>query len=133
MLARHVDDCALIDQIVTKDARTARALPSDLKGVRFAYAPRHYLDVIEPEVEAHFKDTVRRLREAGAEVVEVDLGDDFSTLAETLTWNLFFRETMAAVSPPPSTRKARSPIATTRASPGSSPAPRLRSTRRLHR
>lgn len=98
VLARHVEDCALIDQIVTNEPETARHGPSDLRGVRFAYAPRHYLDLVEPEIEAHFRDTLRRLRDAGAEVVEVDLGDDFSALAETLTWNLFFRETMAAVS-----------------------------------
>jgi mandelamide amidase len=97
VLARHVEDVALIDRIVTKEADTA-SRPSDLKGVRFAYAPRHYLEVIEPEIEAHFRDTVRRLRDAGAEIVEVDLGDGFSSLADTLTWGLFFRETMAAVS-----------------------------------
>ncbi len=41
---------------------------------------------------------VQRLREAGAEVVEVDLGDDFGTLIQTTTWSIFFHETMGAVS-----------------------------------
>lgn len=98
VLARHVDDVTLIDRIVTNEAEAVRPRPSDLKGVRLAYAPRHYLELVEPEIEAHFRDTVRRLRDAGAEVVEVDLGDGFSSLADTLTWGLFFRETMAAVS-----------------------------------
>lgn len=97
VLTRHVEDCALIDRIVTNEAESARPGLSALKGVRFAYAPRHYLDLVDPEIETHFRDTVRRLRDAGAEVVEIDLGDDFSSLAETLTWNLFFRETMAAI------------------------------------
>lgn len=98
VLARHVDDVALIDRIVTNDAGAVRRRPSDLKGVRFAYAPRQYLALVDPEIEAHFKDTLRRLHDAGAEIVEVDLGDGFSSLADTLTWSLFFRETMAAVS-----------------------------------
>jgi mandelamide amidase len=98
VLARNVEDCALIDQIVTRDGETAPGGPSDLRGVRFAYAPRQYLDLVEPEIEANFKDTIRRLREAGAEVVEVDLGDDFSSLAGTATWNIFFHETMEAIS-----------------------------------
>lgn len=98
VLARNVDDCALIDQIVTKAEATAPSDRSDLKGVRFAYAPRQYLDLVEPDIETHFKDTVRRLRDAGAEVVEVDLGEGFSSLAETATWNIFFHETMEALS-----------------------------------
>lgn len=98
VLARNVEDCALVDQIVTKAEVTAASDRSDLKGVRFAYAPRQYLALVEPDIEAHFNDTVRRLREAGAEIVEIDLGENFSSLAETSTWNIFFHETMEAVS-----------------------------------
>lgn len=98
VLARSVDDCALIDLIVTKEEATGPVNSFDLKGVKFAYAPRHYLDLVEPEIEARFRDVVRRLREAGAEVVEVDLGDDFSSLTETATWNIFFHETMEEIS-----------------------------------
>ncbi len=98
VLARNVEDCALIDTIVTGDAAVASAASADLKGVRFAYAPRQYLELLEPEVGVHFKDTVRRLRDAGAEFVEVDLGDDFSSIAETTTWSIFFRETAGTIS-----------------------------------
>jgi indoleacetamide hydrolase len=98
VLARTVEDCALIDQIVTKDTAATRSDRSDLKGLRFAYAPRQYLDLLDPEVEALFKDTLRRLRDAGAEVIEVDLGVDFSPIAERMTWNTFFHETMPAIS-----------------------------------
>jgi indoleacetamide hydrolase len=101
LLARNVDDCALIDQIVTGDKVTgdneARSDRSDLKGTKFAYAPRQYLELVEPEVEAHFRDTLQRLRDAGAEVVEIDLGDDFSSVAERLTWNIFFHETLRTI------------------------------------
>ena len=51
-----------------------------------------------PRSKQRFKDTLRRLRDAGAEVIEVDLGDDFSPIAERMTWNIFFHETMPAIS-----------------------------------
>lgn len=99
VLARSVEDVALIDQIVTKEA--SGSFPgerSDLNGVRFAYAPKQYMESIDPETERHFKDALLRLRDAGAEVAEIDLGEDFFELAGRLTWNLFFRETQEAVS-----------------------------------
>ncbi|NRP70875.1 Mandelamide hydrolase [Ensifer psoraleae] len=98
VLARSVDDCMLVDQIVTKAETVASSDHSDLKGVRLAYAPRQYLDLIEPDIEAHFKDTIYRLRQVGAEVVEVDLGEDFSSITERSTWSIFFHETMEAIS-----------------------------------
>jgi mandelamide amidase len=97
IFARTVEDCALIDQVVTKQTAADPGARSDLNGARFAYAPKQYLDPIEAETEAQFRNTLQRLRDAGAEVVEIDLGDDFSVLADRLTWNLFFRETMQAV------------------------------------
>ena len=99
VFARSVEDCALVDQVETGDQV---AQPSgkgyDVKGVRLVYAPRQFLDLIDPEVEARFRDVVRRLREAGAEVVEVDLGDDFGALTQTATWSIFFHETVGAIS-----------------------------------
>lgn len=98
IFARTVEDCALIDQVVTKQTTADPAYRSDLQGTRFAFAPKQYLDPIESETEAQFNNALQRLRDAGAEVVEIDLGEDFSGLADRLTWNLFFRETMQAVS-----------------------------------
>jgi indoleacetamide hydrolase len=97
VFARNVEDCALIDQIVTRDA-TALSDQSDLRGTQFAYAPRQYLDLVDPEVESRFRATLQRLRDAGAEIIEVDLGDDFSSIADRLTWNIVFHETMPAIS-----------------------------------
>jgi mandelamide amidase len=98
LLARHVEDALLIDGIVTSGVDHQPAVRSDLSGARFAYAPKHYLKLTDPEVEQQFHDTVVRLREAGAEVVEVDLGDDFTALADRTAWNLFLRDTYRAVS-----------------------------------
>jgi mandelamide amidase len=109
VLARSAEDCALIDQVVTAEPsaprsdrfdssrRSGRFDRLDLRGVRFAFAPRQYLEPIDPETAAHFEDALVHLRDAGAEVVEIDLGEDFSALADRLTWNLFFRETRASL------------------------------------
>jgi mandelamide amidase len=99
VFARSVEDCDLMDQVVTGEMG---AQPSgrgyDVKGVRLAYAPRQFLDLVDPEVEERFRDVVRSLRDAGAEIVEIDLGDDFGALTQTATWSIFFHETMGAVS-----------------------------------
>lgn len=97
VLARSVEDCALVDQIVTNAAPMKSAVRSDLNGIRLAYAPRQHLERIDADVEKAFKDTLRRLRDAGAEVVEVDLGDDFFAVSEAATWTIFLRETMPAI------------------------------------
>jgi mandelamide amidase len=99
VFARSVEDCALVDRLVTGEhaAETSKA-GNDLMGVRLVYAPRQFLDLIDPEVEARFHEVVRRLRDARAEVVEVDLGDDFGALVQAATWSIFFHETMGAIS-----------------------------------
>lgn len=97
VFARSVEDCMLIDQVVTGDTKSHNPNQSNLKGVKLAYAPRQYLELVDPEVEAQFKDTIYRLREAGAEIVEVDLGKDFPSLALATTWDIFFRETKEAL------------------------------------
>lgn len=98
VLARSVEDCALVDQVVTNTSPTTPTGRSALKGIRLAYAPRQHLERIDADVETAFKETLRRLRDAGADVVEVDLGEDFIAISETATWNIFLRETMPAIS-----------------------------------
>lgn len=98
VFARSVEDCALLDQVMTGEQMREQSTAENLKGTRFAYAPRQFLDMIDPEVEARFREVARQLQEAGAEVVEVDLGDDFSALIQTTTWSIFFHETMGAIS-----------------------------------
>jgi len=97
VFARHVEDCILIDRVVTRDETPDAIAHSDLKGVTLAYAPRQHLELVAPEVAARFRETVRQLCDAGAHVVEVDLGADFTSVALTATWNIFFRETKAAI------------------------------------
>ena len=99
VFARSVEDCILVDQVVTgEQGAQFSGRGYDLKGVRLAFAPRQFLDLVDPEVETSFRDVVRQLQDAGAEVVEVDLGDDFNALIQTATWGIFAHETMDAIS-----------------------------------
>jgi indoleacetamide hydrolase len=99
VIARSVEDCALVDQVVNGAPSASLAAPATgLKDVRLAYAPQQFLDLIEPDVEARFREALTWLRDAGAEVVEVNLGDDFGALSQAATWSIFFHETMSAVS-----------------------------------
>ena len=98
VFARSVEDCVLVDQIVTGAPAAELEARIDLKGIRFAFAPRQYLNPVNPEVEAQFRAALLRLADAGAEIVEIDLGEDFQALALHTTWSLFFRETKASLS-----------------------------------
>jgi mandelamide amidase len=98
VFARSVEDCVLVDQIVTGAPAAELEARIDLKGIRFAFAPRHYRNPVNPEVEAQFRAALLRLADAGAEIVEIDLGEDFQALALHTTWSLFFRETKASLS-----------------------------------
>ncbi|HEY4031648.1 MAG TPA: amidase family protein [Caulobacteraceae bacterium] len=97
VFARAVEDCALIDLVVTGAPAQGLEARSDLKGTRFAFAPRQYLNRIDPEVEVQFRNTLLRLADAGADIIEIDLGEDFQALALQTTWSLFFRETKASL------------------------------------
>lgn len=98
VLARSVRDCALIDAIVTKASILAPTAQAGLKGIRLGYAPRQHLNVIDADVEKLFRETLLKLKDAGAEIVEIDLGQDFSAIAERATWGIFFHETKPAIS-----------------------------------
>lgn len=99
VFARSVEDCSLLDQVVTGQQG---AKPSDrgydLNGVRLAFAPRQFLDLVDADIETSFRNMVRQLQDAGAEIVEVDFGEDFNVLVQTATWGIFAHETRAAIS-----------------------------------
>ncbi|MHC2619929.1 Asp-tRNA(Asn)/Glu-tRNA(Gln) amidotransferase A subunit family amidase [Bradyrhizobium huanghuaihaiense] len=98
--ARSVEDCILLDQVMTGEQAAAQSSNGgyDLKGARLAFAPRQFLELVDTDVEIRFREVIRRLADAGAEVVEVDLGDDFNALIQTATWGIFAHETMGAIS-----------------------------------
>ncbi|MET4203273.1 amidase family protein [Bradyrhizobium sp. LA6.12] len=99
VFARNVEDCILVDQVVTGEQAAEFSNGGyGLKGARLAFAPRQFLDLVDSEVETRFREVVRRFQDAGAEIVEIDLGDDFNSLVQTATWGIFAHETMDEIS-----------------------------------
>jgi indoleacetamide hydrolase len=97
-MARSVADVVLLDAVVTGSPLSRAGLSGrSLKGVRLGFAPRQYLDLVDPEVERTFHESLAKLKDAGAELIEIDLGDDFQTLAYQANWPVFFHETMPHV------------------------------------
>ena len=68
-----------------------------LRGIRFGVARRQFLEVVDPDVEQAFDETIAKLKAAGVGVVELDLGEDFVKLAERANWPVFFHDTMPHV------------------------------------
>ena len=97
LLARSVEDCELVDALLTRSPGPSPDAPGHLRGVKLAYAPRQHLAGADGQVETVFRETLRKLKDAGAELVEIDLGGDFHALAARTTWPIFFHETMPAV------------------------------------
>jgi mandelamide amidase len=81
VLARSVEDCSLVDAIVTGARSDDRPGDAGLKGVRLAIAPKQFQDFLDPGVAEIFQETLGRLRQAGADIIEVDLGEEFAVLA----------------------------------------------------
>jgi mandelamide amidase len=52
---------------------------------------------VDGQVDSVFRETLRKLKAAGAELVEVDLGGDFLALTARTTWPIFFHETQPAL------------------------------------
>ncbi|BDG05045.1 amidase family protein [Anaeromyxobacter oryzae] len=97
LLARSVEDCELVDSILIRSPLRGADATRDLTGVQLAYAPRQHLADVAARTETAFRETLRKLQDAGAGLVEVDLGGDFLALTARTTWPIFFHETMPAV------------------------------------
>lgn len=71
--ARSVADLALFDSVVAGDASPLSA-PS-LKGVKLGVGRGYWFADLDPEVERIASDALRKLRDAGVELVEADVPD----------------------------------------------------------
>jgi mandelamide amidase len=92
-----VSDCDLLDSIATGNYSSPQRLSASLRGTRLAVARHYYLDGADAEVEKVFNDTISKLKDAGASVLEVDLGTDFGSMVEEANWALFFHDTQPDV------------------------------------
>jgi indoleacetamide hydrolase len=94
VLARSVEDCGLVDAVITKGPFPVPTDVGDLKGMTLAYSPQQHLVEVDDQVERRFTEALSELEDAGAKLVEVDLGADFHSLSAQTTWPLFFHETL---------------------------------------
>jgi indoleacetamide hydrolase len=97
LIARSVEDCSLVDAVLTMSPDEGPNSTGNLRHVKFAYAPRQYLLDIDDQTEELFGEAMCKLKDAGAELVEIDLGVDFLGLAARTTWPIFFHETLTAI------------------------------------
>jgi mandelamide amidase len=70
-MARRVSDLCLIDAVVTGDAMVTE--PADLRGLRFGVARLHYFSDLDTGVAFVVEEALRRLRDAGATIVEAEV------------------------------------------------------------
>src|SRR5215468_5288977 len=81
--ARTVADLALFDSVMTGDASAIS--PRALAGVKLGVARGYWFKVLDPEVERVAEETLRKLRQAGVEIVEAEL-PDVEHLCKVTTW-----------------------------------------------
>lgn len=93
-LARSVADLALFDAVQTRQP-VAKPLAS-LKGVRLGVAPFYHVD-LDPEVQSATQDAYRRLREAGAVLVETEIPLDMQSAFDVAATVMLY-ETMPSIS-----------------------------------
>jgi mandelamide amidase len=65
LLARSVDDCDLVDAVLTKSPVQSSNGTANLKGVRLAYAPRQHLVDVDGQADSVVREALRRLEDAG--------------------------------------------------------------------
>jgi indoleacetamide hydrolase len=88
-LARSVEDCEIMDAIFTKSRVPCADATANLERVTLSYAPRQHLADVDGQADGAFLNTLRMLKDSGAELVEVDLGGDFLALTDRTTWPIF--------------------------------------------
>lgn len=71
--ARNVADLAFFDQVITGESMVDTA--ASLQGIRLGFPRAFYLDDLQEDVERISNEAVRKLADAGAEIVNVDVPD----------------------------------------------------------
>jgi len=71
--ARTVADLALFDSVVTGDFSPIR--PTPLKGLKLGVGRAYWFSGLDPEVERVTSDALRKLQDAGVELVEAEVTD----------------------------------------------------------
>lgn len=71
--ARTVEDLLLFDRIASGDESPLASLP--LEGVRIGIGRKYFFDKLDPEVSRVTEEALRKLRDAGAVLVEAEVSD----------------------------------------------------------
>jgi mandelamide amidase len=71
--ARNVADLALFDQVITGEAPLAT--PVSLDGLRIGVSRTFFFDNLQTDVDRITEETLRKLADAGVELVEIDVPD----------------------------------------------------------
>ncbi len=71
--ARTVRDLVLFDSVVATDADAGPLSAVALRGVRLGIARGYFFDRLDPEVERVTNDALRKLRDAGVELIEAEV------------------------------------------------------------
>jgi mandelamide amidase len=90
-MTRSVADCALLDAVVCAEPVPP---PVSLKGLRLGVPRRHFWEGLDSELEMISLATIARFRDAGIDLVEVDLGDA-AKLDGTAGFPIALHETVA--------------------------------------
>ncbi|GHE38078.1 amidase [Streptomyces longispororuber] len=91
-LTRTVEDAALVLAALT--GQEYAPLPDgDLAGLRVGVPVNHYFDHVTPEVETAVRDAVGRLRDLGAELVDVHI--PMTRYVQAVQWGLMVPEASA--------------------------------------
>ena len=92
--ARTVTDLALFDSVITGDVNPLRSV--SLKGARLGISRAHYFTDLDPEVERVTDAALKKLREAGAVLVEADV-PDLTRLVDAANFPIIQNETVAMI------------------------------------
>ncbi|WP_194459842.1 amidase family protein [Bradyrhizobium sp. CCBAU 53421] len=94
-LARSVADLALFDAAVTGE--TAATASVTLSGVRIGIAPDYFYSGLDPEVERVAEAAIRKLKDAGAVIVQANI-PEVVKLASEIAFTIITYETVPAIS-----------------------------------
>jgi Asp-tRNA(Asn)/Glu-tRNA(Gln) amidotransferase A subunit family amidase len=94
-LARSVADLLLFDQVVSREPGAITPLP--LKGIRLGVSREYYFEGLDPEVERVVAEALRKLTDAGIELVETQV-PDLARLISLTTAQVVFHDLIPTLS-----------------------------------
>ncbi len=92
--ARSVRDLALIDSVITRDGTPLN--PPRLAGTRIGVPRAYFWEDLDPEVARIAEETLGKLRDSGAVLIEADV-PDIGKLSSAANWSILLYETIPSL------------------------------------